>query len=202
MQVRKISSVLFLLLTSIDYLLSRKITFVVQDYLPFFSYPILLSSFWVLLTVVPIFFVRGERFWMVDLAHVKKQARSISIYFLIVILGLGLFSLFGITSSFHNVKYPVIFFLVTPFVEEMVFRGWMFNWLKNTTQISPVLGTSILFGLHHWQYFGFRLTPFALFQIFYTFFLGLLLAKMREKSKSLYPSLVTHILINYLSLII
>lgn len=114
----------------------------------------------------------------------------------IVLLGLLLFVSLGITRYFHSVKYPLIFFLVTPLVEELLFRGWIYGQLQKTHWF-PVIGSAMLFGLHHLQYFNYRPTPFALFQIGYTFVLGWLFGLMRKKSDSMYLSLMMHILINW-----
>lgn len=85
--------------------------------------------------------------------------------------------------------------MITPIVEELISRSWLFAEVKRLTKFSPVLITSILFAIQHLQYYNFILTWFAQFQIEYTFFLGLVLTKLRLKSGSIYIPLAIHMLV-------
>lgn len=148
--------------------------------------------------VAPILACRSNIF-VVDFSYVRKNIKQIFAYTLLVIVGLALFVAFGVTPYFHSLKYPFIFFMITPIAEELIFRGWIYDWSSKIVKLSPVLITALLFGLHLWQYFGYRIVPFAIFQISYTFMLGLLFGKIREKSGNIYLSVLLHVLINYVS---
>ncbi len=117
----------------------------------------------------------------------------------LIILGLLIFVLLGQTKYFHLVKYPVIFFIVTPIAEELIFRGFVFRVFEKVSTSSPVVFSAVLFGLHHLQYTNYSLTTFAIFQVAYTFVLGLLLGKVRKLSGSIYIGILLHIIINLVS---
>jgi membrane protease YdiL (CAAX protease family) len=114
-------------------------------------------------------------------------------------IGIVLFILLGVTKYFHTVKSPVIFYLFTPIAEELIFRGWVYRQMEKWWKW-PVVTSALFFGLHHLQYFGYHLTNFAIFQIAYTFVLGLFLGKMRKDSGSIYLPLLAHILLNWATL--
>lgn len=120
-------------------------------------------------------------------------------YFGLLILGMALFVTFGVTKYFHGLKSPVTFFLFTPIAEELIFRGWIYRQIEKWWKW-PVIISALLFGLHHLQYFGYHFTNFAIFQIAYTFILGLFFGKMRKDSGSIYLPLLAHILLNWATL--
>lgn len=113
-----------------------------------------------------------------------------------VLLGLVLFIAFGFTDYFNAVKFPIVFFIVTPIAEELLFRGWMYGQVQKWQLGSPIVISAILFGLHHLQYFSYGLSGFAIFQVMYTIALGLLFGKMRQLSGSIYLGILIHIIIN------
>ena len=130
---------------------------------------------------------------------VLRNKRGLILISTWILAGLGLFSILGITQYFHAVKYPLIFYLYTPIAEELIFRGFIYRLIERGGQHSPVFISALLFGLHHLQYFNFSLTRFAIFQVAYTFVLGLLLGKMRKLSGNIYPGLMAHVVINFVS---
>lgn len=196
--VAVLSSLLILAIALSDYQLTKLGQRFILFLSPNFSYIWSLSLPWLMIGVAPILACRSDIF-VVDFSYVRKNIKQIFAYTLFVIVGLALFVGLGITSYFHFVKYPFIFFIITPIAEELIFRGWMYDWLNKIVRLSPVLITALLFGLHHWQYFSYRIVPFAIFQISYTFILGLFFGKIREKSGNIYLSVLLHVLINYVS---
>lgn len=158
-----------------------------------------LSITWILIALVTSLLTFNTTGFIYDS---KKTIENRSILFKLsglIVLGLFFFVLLGVTKNFHAVKYPLLFVLVTPGVEEILFRGWIYNKLS-MLKLNAVVFSALFFGLHHIQYFGYQLSLFALFQIMYTFILGLLFGFMRKKSGSIYPSLLAHILINFVSM--
>lgn len=193
-----LSSLLILVVALSDYQVAKQGQRLILTLLPNFSYVWSLSFPWLMIGIIPVILFK-LRIFLIDLSYIRKNIRQIFVYTSLVIAGLILFVGLGISQYFHSVKYPFIFFVVTPMVEELIFRGWMYDWVEKVTRLNPVLITAILFGLHHWQYFGYRITLFAVFQIGYTFILGLLFGKIREKSGGIYLSALIHVLINYIS---
>ena len=201
-QIMKKKIVIFSLIALTDYQLAKFGQRLILTAFPSFSYVWSLSLPWLAIGILPVIFARQFGMFSLDISLMKRHFKALLVYCALVLAGLALFASLRITSYFHSVQYPFIFFIITPIVEELIFRGWIYDMSKKHIHISPVLITAILFGLNHWQYFGFRITLFAVFQIGYTFVLGLLLGKMREKSGNIYFSTVVHSVINYATLML
>ena len=78
--------------------------------------------------------------------------------------------------------------LTVPIAEEMVFRGVLYTWLRRWGVTLAVVGSALLFGLYH----GINVVFPA------TMVLGLLLAFAYERSGSIWPGVVAHVLYNVL----
>ncbi|HAU99149.1 MAG: Abortive infection protein [Microgenomates group bacterium GW2011_GWF2_45_18] len=186
---------IILIVTLTNYQLAKHTQQFILRAFPSFSYMWSLSLPWIAIGIIPFLWISRKGFSL-DCRYIQKNIRSLLFYSLLLGLGLGLFIALRFSSSFHAVKYPFIFSVITPIVEELIFRGWIYSVVEKHMKIHPVLGSAVLFGLHHLQYFAYRFTPFAIFQIVYTFFLGLILGKMRQKSGSIYFSTFSHMIIN------
>ncbi len=82
--------------------------------------------------------------------------------------------------------------ILSPIMEELVFRGVIFANLKKVTSVNnAIIISSILFGLVH----------FNVVQFLYAFILGIVLAMFMEKSGHVYAAIVGHILANALAVI-
>lgn len=189
---------LILFLTLTNYQLAKLIQRLVLYFFPSFSYQMALVIPWLLIAVIPIVIFKSFKELQIDSQTVRKNILDIALICGLVTAGLLLFVFTGITKYFHSVQYPLIFFIATPIIEELIFRGWMFTRLEKLN-LRPIISTSLLFGLHHLQYFRYVPTPFAIFQMTYTFFLGLLFARLRKKSGNLYISILLHIFINWVT---
>jgi membrane protease YdiL (CAAX protease family) len=76
--------------------------------------------------------------------------------------------------------------LFVPFGEELLFRGVLYTWLRRWGIVLATLGSALIFGLNH----GINVVFPA------TVVLGLLLALAYERSGSIWPGVVGHILYN------
>jgi membrane protease YdiL (CAAX protease family) len=101
----------------------------------------------------------------------------------------------------------VAFLVVGLLVEELLFRGVIFDLAKrslpnrNASRIPPWVAVSgVVFGLSHLQFHGFVLSPAALTQVAYTIPLGILLALLREYSGSLWLPIAFHLANNFITL--
>ena len=80
--------------------------------------------------------------------------------------------------------------IIPPFIEEIVFRGFIFPALTKRWGITGgAILTSILFGIAHWQ----------LNVSVYTLILSLLLCFMYYKLRSIWPGIFLHMLNNYIA---
>lgn len=78
--------------------------------------------------------------------------------------------------------------LAVPFGEELLFRGVLYTWLRRWGVAVAMVGSALIFGLNH----GINVVLPA------TVVLGLLLAFVYERSGSIWPAVVGHVLYNLL----
>jgi membrane protease YdiL (CAAX protease family) len=86
------------------------------------------------------------------------------------------------------------------FLEEIIFRGFLFQMMAKDNLKTAIIVTSITFGIGHIINLlnGAELVP-TLLQICYAISAGYLFAVMLVKSKSLWPQIITHSVVNMLS---
>ncbi len=85
--------------------------------------------------------------------------------------------------------FVIITLIVGPFVEEFIFRGLLFDRLAIYGNIFATIFTAIVFGLFHGN----------LQQLYYAFFLGLVLGYVRSKTGSYKIPFILHALMNFIS---
>ena len=87
------------------------------------------------------------------------------------------------------------------FIEEIIFRGFLFKMMEKENVKSAIIVSSITFGIGHIVNLlnGADLVP-TLLQICYAISIGYLFVIIFYKSKSLVPCIITHCLVNSLSI--
>ena len=107
--------------------------------------------------------------------------------------------------NINNTKSEIIFHILTMlnigFLEEVIFRGFLFKMMEKDNVKSAIIVSSITFGIGHIVnlFNGADFIP-TLVQICYAISLGYLFVIIFYKSKSLVPCIIAHILINSLSI--
>ena len=94
--------------------------------------------------------------------------------------------LLGIFSTFPEVIKTVIIY---PISEEVIFREWIYNFLKKRTKFYNII-QAFLFGLFH----------FLLVQSIYAFILGIFLGNVKRKTDSLETVIFCHSFFNLIGL--
>lgn len=96
-------------------------------------------------------------------------------------------------SGSKNVMLLFVFLAGAPFLEEMIFRGYLFKaWRRTRLGLTgTLLVTSGLFVLLHWGQYG-------LIQFIFLFALSMLLGLARERSGSLWVPIILHSTNNWL----
>src|SRR3989344_3469935 len=61
---------------------------------------------------------------------VRERWKVLGGFAILICAGLGLFLLLGFDRYFQAVRYPILFFVWIPIIEELLFRGWIFGKLK------------------------------------------------------------------------
>ena len=83
--------------------------------------------------------------------------------------------------------------ITAPLLEEILFRGYFLDKIRNVfSDNTAIIGTSILFGLMHWQIFA----PLSFAQVGSATIAGFLYAWLRIKTGSIWPSIICHSLWN------
>ncbi|MBR7122632.1 MAG: CPBP family intramembrane metalloprotease [Oscillospiraceae bacterium] len=107
--------------------------------------------------------------------------------------------------NIKNTKTEIIFHILTMinigFIEEIIFRGFLFKMMEKQNVKSAIHVSAITFGIGHIVNLlnGADLLP-TLMQICYAIAIGYLFVIVFYKSKSLIPCIITHCVINSLSI--
>ncbi|MBR6572254.1 MAG: CPBP family intramembrane metalloprotease [Clostridia bacterium] len=135
------------------------------------------------------------------LCKIEKPQKSNLFYlplFLIILPNL-VFG-FNLTLSPLEALLGVVTMLMVGFLEEVIFRGFLFKALCKDNLKTAVIISSVTFGFGHIinllngaEFFG------TLLQIFYATAIGFLFTIIFHKTKSLWPCIITHSAVNSLS---
>ena len=125
------------------------------------------------------------------------------LYFIPLIL-LVLINFIGGIKIVNTPKEIVLFMLTmleVGFIEEILFRGFLFKTIEKDDQKTAIIITSLTFGIGHIVNLlnGADFIP-TLIQIIYSVSVGYLFVKILIKTKSLWPCIITHSLLNVLSI--
>lgn len=120
---------------------------------------------------------------------------------LLLIISVNLWNGINITNSSEEIIFHIITMLNVGFLEEVIFRGFLFKMMEKDNEKSAIIVSSITFGIGHIVNLlnGADLIP-TLMQICYAIALGYLFVTIFHKGKSLIPCIAAHSLINSLSI--
>lgn len=130
-------------------------------------------------------------------ASVKKYLYFVPLVFL---ASTNLWWGFQRNLTFPETVLHVISMLCVGFLEEVIFRGFLFKAICKTSVKQAVIISSITFGFGHIvNLLNGRDIPETLLQICYASAIGFLFTILFYKGKSLWPCIITHGVINSLS---
>ena len=120
---------------------------------------------------------------------------------LAVIISVNLWNGFNINDSASEIVFHILTMINIGFIEELIFRGFLFKMMAKSSIKSAIIVSSLTFGIGHIVNLlnGADLIP-TLMQICYATAIGYLFVIIFHKSKSLIPCIVTHCLVNSLSI--
>ena len=107
--------------------------------------------------------------------------------------------------NINNSKKEIVFYILTMinigFIEEIIFRGFLFKMMAKDNIKRAIIISAVTFGIGHIINLlnGSELIP-TLLQICYAISIGYLFVIIFYKSKSLIPCIITHSLVNSLSI--
>ena len=167
--------------------------FGLQDY----RSTIINTVFSVLVLALIISLKRVEYYGLVKVTDAKKYLYFIP---LLLIVSVNLWNGINVSHAPGKIIFYMLSMVNIGFLEEIIFRGFLFKMMAKDNLKSAIIVSSITFGLGHIVNLlnGADLVP-TLMQICYAVALGYLFVIIFYKSKSLVPCIVTHIVIDVLS---
>ena len=120
---------------------------------------------------------------------------------LLLIVTVNLRNGFNVNNTVLEIVFHILTMFNIGFIEEIIFRGFLFKMMEKTSLKSAVVVSSLTFGIGHIINLlnGADLIP-TLMQVCYAVSIGYLFVVIFHKSKSLLPCIITHLLVNSLSI--
>lgn len=151
----------------------------------------------VCLTVIMLVLKRTEYYGLTKVKNAKQY-----LYFLplVVIVSVNLWNGFNINNSPGEIAFHILTMINIGFIEEIIFRGFLFKMMAKSNVKIAIIVSAVTFGVGHVVNLlnGAELIP-TLIQICYATATGYLFVVLFHKSKSLVPCIITHSLVNSLS---
>lgn len=120
---------------------------------------------------------------------------------LLVIGTVNIWNGFNLNHSVKEITFYILTMINVGFIEEIIFRGFLFKMMEKENVKRAIIVSSLTFGIGHIVNLinGADLIP-TLLQICYAVSLGYLFVTIFYKSKSLVPCIITHALVNSLAI--
>ena len=140
----------------------------------------------------------GEYYGLTKLPKFKEFLYYIP---LLVIVSTNLWNGININNSSNEIIFFILSMIGVGFLEEIIFRGFLFKMMEKENVNRAVFVTSITFGIGHIINLlnGADIIP-TLIQICYATAGGFLFVTIFQKGKSLWPCIIAHATINALSI--
>ena len=154
--------------------------------------------FSIILIILMIVLKRTTYYGLIKVTNSKKYLYFIP---LVLIITVNLWNGININNSTSEIIFHILNMINIGFIEEIIFRGFLFKMMAKDNIKSAISVSSITFGIGHIinLFNGAELIP-TLMQICYAISIGYLFVTIFYKSKSLIPCIITHSLTNSLSI--
>lgn len=162
------------------------------------------AIFCVLQTVILLAFIWKNRLWKrYGLCRSSAPARQLLYYVpLIILASENLWNGFAVNDSLAGTACRIVCMLCVGFLEEVIFRGFLFKAMAKDNLQSAIIVSSVTFGIGHllnlFNGSGMDLAS-NLMQIGFAVAVGFLWVTIFYRSGSLLPCIITHSAINTLS---
>lgn len=135
------------------------------------------------------------------LTRVKECKKFLYFIPLLLIGTVNLWNGINVNISLKEILFHVLTMINVGFIEEMIFRGFLFKMMEKDNLKRAMFVSALTFGIGHIVNLvnGAAIVP-TLIQIAYAIALGYLFVVIFYKSKSIIPCVVTHAMINTLSI--
>ena len=134
------------------------------------------------------------------LTRVSGAKESLHFIPLIIIVSVNLWSGININNSVSEIVFHILTMVNIGFIEEIIFRGFLFRMMEKNGVKSAAIISAVTFGIGHIinLFNGAELIS-TLLQIYSAVSIGYLFVIIFRKSKSLVPCIAAHSMINSLS---
>ena len=156
------------------------------------------TIFSIALIILMIILKRTSYYGLTKVTNLKKYLYFIPLF---LIVSVNLWNGVNINNSTSEIIFHILTMINVGFIEEIIFRGFLFKMMTKDNIKSAIIVSSITFGIGHIVNLlnGADLIP-TLMQICYAISIGYLFVIIFYKSKSLIPCIITHCLVNSLSI--
>ena len=188
---------LFCILLIVIYILVNSYciqNFGIEDY----RSAIINTIFSIALIVLMIILKRTSYYGLTKVTNLKAYLYFIP---LLLIISVNLWTGININNTVSEIIFYILTMINVGFIEEIIFRGFLFKMMAKDNVKSAVIVSSITFGIGHIINLlnGAELVP-TLIQICYAISIGFLFVIIFHKSKSLIPCIIAHSINNSLSI--
>lgn len=151
--------------------------------------------------VLIILTVSLKRVRFYGLTKVSNSKRFLYFLPLLLIVSVNMWSGVNINNSPKEILFHILTMLNIGFIEELIFRGFLFKMMEKDNIKAATAVSSITFGIGHIVnlFNGAELMP-TLLQICYAMSIGYLFVVIFVKSKSIVPCIIAHSVNNSLSI--
>ena len=120
---------------------------------------------------------------------------------LLILMSVNLWGGVQIKNTSTEIIFYILFMICVGFLEEIIFRGFLFKMMAKDNVNTAIIISSLTFGIGHIinLFNGADLIP-TLIQVCYAIAGGYLFVVIFQKSKSLWPCIIAHATINSLSI--
>ena len=148
-----------------------------------------------------IFIIYLKRIKYYGITLVENSKRFLYFLPLLLILSVNLWSGININNTSSEIIFHFINMINVGFIEEIIFRGFLFKMMAKDNIKSAIIVSSITFGVGHIiNLFTGADVLMTLLQVCYATSIGYLFTIIFYKSKSLLPCIITHSIMNSLSI--
>jgi len=152
----------------------------------------------IFLIILMIILKRVKYYGITKITNLKKYLYFIP---LILIISVNLWSGININNTTSEIIFYILTMLNVGFIEEIIFRGFLFKMMAKDNVKIAIIVSSLTFGIGHIinLFNGDMLFP-TLLQVCYATSVGYLFVIIFHKSKSLIPCIIAHSINNSLSI--
>lgn len=188
---------LFTILLILIYLISNSLC--INNY-GLTSYQIVLCNL-ILSSLIILFIIKNKLSKYYGLTNIKEPKKFLYFIPLIIIISMNLWTGININNKPIEIIFFILNMIFVGFLEEIIFRGFLFKMMEKDNVNTAILVSSLTFGIGHILNLlnGAELIP-TLIQICYSTSIGYLFAIIFYKGKSLLPCIITHSIVNALSI--